>query len=310
MKRIPEELLLNDSYNLQVIISTQGGTFAGELSLTPKKITLLITGDEHENRSCDLLTRHDDNGIDSLTCTYMNATYLLLNLKLIRHGYTFLSHDLYPTRHIAIIFEVEYVIYCQYGNDFPFYRFEIHSPTLHSWIGRTHTQERLLGNYLKGNLLNSDDTSNVEFNTDIDEVGSIGVYYATTCGQLDTLAVGITLQPIFYIQYAQSILPSMVLHLYTEIYSLLSMLIGDELYIDKIHIVSTCPFPNRHASLYYATESIPKPYANSLIMFPLANAVVLNDLCLPELPISIFANIMLLMPPKEHMYRNTSGTDA
>lgn len=288
----PDELLLNENYTFTVTIRTSGGSFAGELELSPKRITLTISGEEHKSseehksRKCDIPIQD----MRVLSCTYLNATFMLVNLQFVsRSG---MNVEFHPEiiNFFTMKFEAEYVIYSPNIpiSDHMFTGIQIYSSTIHEWLGNTTTQEDIINRYYKGTLF-SDDSPLVEFITEVHNQYRIGVCYEASSHHMSpNFSAGINFPPVLFSDFASLKSADEIVEAYNDVYSLFAFLTGDELTIDKVLIPINNPFPRANASLYYQSAKTPDRSRYACILFPLGKNLRYDLQALPELPLSLF----------------------
>lgn len=280
----PEELYLNENYSFAVLVETESGTFAGELSLTPQKITLSITGDQNDQRKCNI----ESKNLDILTCTYLNARFILIGLRFVHYGGLLIQNHPKVISHFSLSFYVKYLIYIP--NDpcvaISYNYIELHSPTLKEWIGNTNKQEFIITRYKAGDPFSNDSLFS-EFTYDINNLGVMRVSYNCSIHyNSPEFFAGISFPPVLSINFAVSKSVAEIVTIYNELYDLFSFITGDELQIDKI-CLGYGSF-NAVATLYYPRKSFPDRNANNWILFPLGNDLRFKDVSLPELPLSVF----------------------
>jgi hypothetical protein len=129
-----EKISLRDSHTFTVNVKDGQQTFAGELSLSPEKITLKVMGEENEERKCGI----GWSDIQTLTCTDLNSTFHLLGLKCNSSLGMALEHFPKSRSYFEIHFEAEYVIYSpSYMTQNPtFNGLKLQFAALPDWLGR------------------------------------------------------------------------------------------------------------------------------------------------------------------------------
>ncbi len=287
MKKNPERLSLNESYDFDVFIDTENGRFHGNLVLTPAKITLTISGEQYGNRMYEITSAY----IDTLICSDMPGsgnTFFLIGLCIVRSGASLLDYGV--STYFTVEYEVEHVIYCRghlYHNTV-FTGIAIHAKAISQWVGNTFKQEEIVHTYYETGGL-PDRSALIEFSSDITDYGAIGIKYnASTNYSLSEFTAGIQFPPSLFLTFQSPKAPQQIISNYYSAYSLLSFLIGDELDIDQITLDYNYPSFSMSSTLYYPTVSIPKRLRHDIIMFPLGLNERYITLDLPALPLRIF----------------------
>ncbi len=284
-----KELVLDESYEFDVIVDPSGVPYSGKLTLSPKEIKLVISGDETKDRVCQVGYRD----VKKLVCKDINKTFVLHDLKISSWRSSTVSH--YPENigHIEIAFDVGYLVFIptDHYNDNSFSRIEIHSKTLHKWIDSTKTQQKIIDNHAKGDPFKD----LVEFICEIKDFGLVGVCYNTNIHySLPDFSSGIVFPPVVFIEFFENTCSGYINEIYERVYFLFSLIVGDELDIEKIIISYEGSAFNLDAMLYYPLLKTPKRKKRSNILFPLSRDLCWDQMTLPDFPLDVFDKYMSL----------------
>lgn len=287
-----KELQLNKSYEFDLVVEDGNNRFAGKLNLTPEKITLKIMGEDNEQRHCSI----GFSDLDKLTCTTLNCTFIINDLKIIRSQSRTLCRHPKFIGYFEYVFDVGYVMFCpsRISNGDRFKWFSIHSETISKWIGNTNIQENIIKSYHKKEPP-KELSKLTEFFVALNGVSSIGVTYNWSIhSSSPDFKSGILFPPSLFMTFNSELGVKEIKHQYDKTYNLFSFLTGGELLIDKIDIgYSDYPFDNT-GSLYYPTQIVKKRSPHNCIFYPLGKDLRFNSLGLPSMPLDIFSQYFTL----------------
>lgn len=281
-----KELLLHETYDFDVVISSGGIGFAGKLNLSPKKINLKIMGERSEERTCPI--NWEDR--DQLICKYLNKTFILNGLTAKSGQSIAVSHYPKTIGYFEMSFDVNSVIYCSSGifDENSFYALDIYSETVSRWIGNTETQHNVI-NAQRTTQNKADELDLTEFTVDVDSLGTIGVHYNVNIYySISEFKSGVIFPPSLFLICAGPKGGSEVKALYDSLYNLLSLLTGDELTVEKVRVRYLSLRLEQWGSLYYPTDIIPKRRNDSCILLPLGKDILFDTLGLPPMPLDVF----------------------
>lgn len=288
-----ENLELNKSYKFDVVVEAGKDSFAGELNLTPEKCTIMIMGEQNEERNCTI--GWDD--IDKLVCNDLNKEFLLYDLKCTSGSSSVIARHPKSIRYFTITFEVGFVIFfpSNISNYNAFRSISIHSKTICDWIGNTEKQQEIIRSYQRKDILFNDLDKLVEFMVDISGFGRLGVSYNLSMYSLTPeFKSGISFPPSLNIVFTKGNNAKEIKHIYDRIYNLFAFLTGDELSISRIDIGYTYSHYSNTGSLYYPSRTVGKEFSHNYIFYPLGKDIKYDSIGLPPMPLEIFNNYFSL----------------
>lgn len=277
---------LSKEYEFPVTVNGKSGNFFAELKLSPKGITIRISGDESPERHYGFAPFK----VDTMECVGFNMNFLLFNLHCVKSGTSAVDGQSYGISHFEALYTAEYVI----ASRLPIAYLELSSihlfsPTLKKWVGYTEKQQEIVNDQISGSRVGLHATFE---NFDPSEflVGGesaiVSVSYNLTAkaSPLD-FEVGVRFPPSFDLFLPDQIHPKDVMPTYQKAYAFLSTLHGHELSMDRIELLSRNPRHDEEAYLYYPKRALTEYEITSHSWFPLSHNLRFRTLDCPELPL-------------------------
>jgi hypothetical protein len=283
-----KELDLNSSYEFDVIVKTEDLNFAGELILKPSKITLSIRGEESDERSCPIGW---ERNLKQIICEDINITFVLHNLRLISGRSRSLFQYPKGIQFFERIFQVDNVIYIPTSiyRDGNFYSINLYSKRLSKWVGYTKLNSNIMREAENGARI----SSLVEFDTPIENFGSLGVKY-NLYGYIEPFKFGTRLSSLFFIDFCSGHNADKIKEIYDKVYNFLAVITGDDFNPQKIEVCYGDHECSTTCYLYYPTKDINYKISSSEILFPLGDHLVNDQLNYPAFPINSFKEFYTL----------------
>lgn len=296
----PEKICLLEAHHFHVTVKDGKQRFAGKLTLSSERVTLMVTGEEYEERRCTLA----GVDIDSLICTNLNAKFLLLGLQCKSDMGSVIEHIPKSISYFEVHFEVENVVYFPKGMpSYPtFLGIELKFGALSNWLGNTHNQEKIIQEYASGARITEKPELFEEFTIQIEKEGDLGVHYSPTrYYSSPTFSAGIDFPPSLYCAFQEQKEPAQTIQFFSELRILFEFLVGGELDIEEVvfHYRSG-PFIQK-ASLFYPNAKHHTSSHHSVVLYPLSRNLRFDTRKLPEFPITSF-NSYFRLPEKERAY--------
>lgn len=285
MRRMPDELRLDETYAVDVSIESNGNNFAGELSLSPNECTLVIRGDLFEGRSPDL----GWEDVDTMTCRGFDGTFYLYGLTLLAWGTRTLQRHPKVVGHFETRYRVSHVIYGRtHERELPpAFHVSVHSPSIAQWVGTTRVQDKIVAKYQSGTLFGNGSTPDIEFLQPISGLGAISIGYApSTQYSSEKFSMALKFAPVLGISFETPKDGAEAIHILSEVIALFSFLIGSHVVIDAINLVCRSS-SYRPLSVYFARPQ-QDVERGDYPFFPLGANLRLDHLGLPELPLGVF----------------------
>ncbi|WP_244861886.1 HEPN domain-containing protein [Pseudomonas sp. Ost2] len=281
-----KKINLNKDYEFRVSVEGSVGSFSAVLKLSQNAISIRISGDQVGLR----MWGDAKWELESLECAGNGWNYLLFDLHCAKSG----SYIVGEMPGNAIHFEIEYtakyaVISRQAVLDMDFRSIHLYSPSLAKWVGYTEKQQEIIEDQVSGSRVglvsNFDNFDTTEFCIDDEDGGQIALNYNIKANASPfEFEVGIRFPLSFCVFKNCQINPVDTLALYQKCYSLLSLLHGQELVMDRIELWED-DAKNGEAFIYYPK---PAPTSNdytSYSWYPLGHKLRFNDLGLSPFPL-------------------------
>jgi hypothetical protein len=281
-----ENINLDKDYEFRVSVKGSVGSFSAVLKLFQNEISIRISGDQVGLRMWGG-TKWE---LESLECEGIGWYCVLFDLHCIKSG-SFAIGDMLGT---AMHFEVEYtakyaVISRQKVVNMDFRSIHLYSPSLAKWVGYTEKQQEIIEDQVSGSRVglvsNFDYFDTTEFCMVDEDGGQIALNYNIKASASPfEFEVGIRFPLSFSVFKNGQIQPKDSLALYQKCYSLLSLLHGQELVMDRIELWEG-DVRNGEAFIYYPK---PEPSSNdymSYSWYPLGHQLRFNDLGLSAFPL-------------------------
>lgn len=275
-------LTLDENYEFELNIELDGHRFAGILSLNQKKISIKILGENSDDRKCNL----NIDRLKTLKGSNNTTTFFMYNLKHTSSKFKIVEWSPKCIQFFEYNFEIEYIITSPHdgiAND-SFTTFQIFSETLQSWVGNTTTQKNILFSN------NRDDLNLFEY---VDEVKTgkkgfeFSIYYNLKLfHSIYDNQSGKEFPASFNFSYNEPIDGHVLKTEYNNVYNLFAVLTGDELEINKVHVIYNNPQYHFIGSLYYPIKKNTK--RNNSILFPFGKDLQHDTRNLPSTPLVVF----------------------
>lgn len=294
MNTASKELLLEESYDLDVVVDDGKSYFAGKLNLSPREVTLHIMGEQYEGRDCAI----ERDTIECLYCRDLNSTFILTGLSSTRSSWRSLCHHPSSIAFFEMHFTVECVILIphHFRKDKSIFALTVHSKTINNWIGDTQTQEGIVRAYHEAREdLFEGKINLIEFEQEIDSLGKIGVQYGLHSDNSSRdFTSGFTFPPQLFLVFKELKSPSEIKPIYDKLYNLFALITGDELAIERIDVHHSSNLINGTGRLYYPTQTVPPRNPDSCILYPLGTNLRFDLTGTPPLPVHVFSNYFSL----------------
>lgn len=284
-----EKLELEKAYKFDVLAQDRKNNFAAKLALSPTIITLTIMGEKHGDRNLSFEQRN----LDQFICKSGNKTFVLINLRCLSRSRIMIPDQNKDIDFFEYIFMVDHVIFSPTNlhKNNSILSISIHSSVLEKWIGNTKTQEEIIRSYHKKEfeVLNL-----TEFVQKLENLGRICVEYNLSIHDSPSnFSSGITFPPTLSLRLDNSIHFSQLNRRYSEIYSLMAFLIGNDFSVELVEISFES---GKKGTLYYPSEKIRPTHDPSYALFPLGKNLRFEFEFegLPPLPLSTFNSYMSL----------------
>ncbi|MDY7063873.1 hypothetical protein PsexTeo8_02720 [Pseudomonas extremaustralis] len=280
-----ERIDLDKEYDFRVSVEGLSGSFSAELKLSPKAITIRISGDQLGVRSWGE-TKWE---LEYLECSGIRWSFILFDLHCIRSGTYFVGEDSFGVAHFEAEYTAGYAIASRAEiKRLEFSSIHIYSSSLAKWVGYTEKQQEIIDNQIGGSRVGLvsgfDDFDTTEFLINYAGEGQIGVNYNINGSASPfNFEVGVRFPPSFCLFSKNNIRPEDSMHLYQKTYSLLSMLYGSELSVERIELWGDSSI-NREANLYYPRSELSSNALTSYCWYPLSQNLRFNDLGIPPFP--------------------------
>lgn len=296
----PEKICLLEAYHFDVTVKDGKQRFAGKLSLSSEKVTLVVIGEEYEDRRCAL----GWSDIDSLICTNLNSKFLLLGLQCTSGMGSVIEHFPKSISYFEVHFEVGNVVYFPKGmlSHPTFFGIELKFRALPIWLGKTLNQEKIIQEYASGTRITDKPELFEEFTIQVGEEGCLGVHYSLTrYYSSPTFSAGIDFPPSLCCAFQEQKETAQTIQFFKELRTLFEFLIGGELDIEEVVLhYRNGPF-SQNASLFYPNAKRQTRSHHSIVLYPLSRNLRFDTRELPEFPITSFDSYFQL-PGTERTY--------
>lgn len=274
------ELNLRESYELEVVIDTDGLEFLAELHLSPEKIILEVYGETTKNREHIFCKKEYDKFI----CHTISNSYILVGARR-NLGRVKVIKDI---SFFKKVFEIEYVICCPSSRDLKeeFFELSIYSSSIADWVGKTEKQSEILDIYEECGTININTS---EFSKEIEGVGRVEVNYDVNIFT-EHFNAGISFLPSLSFVFDEFQSSKEIMAFYHKIYMLFSFLIGGDLDIDRVNVKCDS---NNIGTLYFPVNK-GRQRISSVVLFPLSRKLKFHTNNLPELDLCIISKYFLL----------------
>ena len=293
------ELNLEESYDFPVVIASGADRFAGELSLTPRKLSLRVMGERTDERRYQL-----PMSSDLLACEASNGYFILVGVEFRSGGWRMIEHYPKPRSFFEDHFEVEHALYLTTNaggrpDEIRFFGLELQANAIAEWVGNTKKQEQILAEYERGGPLFGDPSLLYEFVAVLGSEDRLGVVYnLSTFYSSPEFKAGVTFPPSLNAFFASSKTPAQALSFFYELYALFAFLIGDELDLKKILLSYTgVAGLQRKASVYCPRERTPGRRRDPYVLFPLSRNLRFDTQRLLPVPLELFNAYFALDAP-------------
>lgn len=283
-----DTLYLYDKYTINAKVEYAENYYvSGILKIDTKKITLEIFSDRTDtsNYNCE-------QNIKKLKCTnYLNATFILYNLKLIYSNNAGLNDGISS---FFYKYEVEELLYCKhpFSNSTNYYQLSFESEDISKWIGNTILQQEIVEHY-HHHSTSTIDTK--EFLIDLGKMYLVLHYPIKRYDNLPEQKAGINFTPVINIVMQQKTSFEELKGYFKELLNLLYLLIGYDIDISKVIFHSE----NNDDISYYYIKKLDRN-SNSSVFINLG-----HNLRFPhvnELPLDIFKNYFSLSKYQKRLF--------
>lgn len=269
-----EKIQLTESYESLVSVHSGDNRFSGRLILSPEKITLVVSGDLHDDRNYELNRFH----LDSLECYAHNSLkYLLLGLDSFYNE----AQCLGGVRHFEVNYDVSHAFVLPHSFDAEdIVEVNVFSPTIEEWVGATKAQYRFLSSYGQPEI--EKPLESVVF-APVEGVGTLEICYETHSyhsPQSRSAGIACTLYTNFTTSFPWS--SEDVLSYLDNLRSFFGVLHGDEPTITAVQICENADSA-LPGYLYYPTAEIRPHLPDLAAVFPLSKDPAFPQ-GLPEFP--------------------------
>jgi hypothetical protein len=229
MKKITE-LKLGSSYETQVTIPTSGGTFFGSLKITPKKITLVVSGDEFEDRKWP----YSEPENKELECHSTREHFKLIGLTMNNWSGMLLATHPKLISSIQITYSIECVAmsHKHQANRSNYHSITIHSDTIKKWIGQTEKQREIAASQITPPNYNG---SISEFKVGLKNQDTIGISYSIEKSySLPNFHAGMKFPPYIHYYSCEPLSLEDAINKIKKIYSFFSFITNKGMNINQI----------------------------------------------------------------------------
>lgn len=281
-----KKINLDKDYEFRVSVEGAVGSFSAVLKLSQDEISIRISGDQVGLR----MWGDTKWELELLECMGVGWNCILFDLHCMRSGSFAVGGMLGNAMHFEMEYIAKYaVISRQAVRDMDFRSIHLYSPSLAKWVGYTEKQQEIVDDQVSGSrvgiISNFDKFDTTEFCVEDEDGGEIALNYNIKASASPfEFEVGIRFPVSFGVFKKSQIEPKATLALYQKCYSLLSLLHGKELVMDRIELWEEDP-RNGEAFIYYPK---PAPSSNdymSYSWYPLGHKLRFNDLQLPPFPL-------------------------
>lgn len=284
----PDEIGLQESHVFEVTVRDGEQRFAGQLSLSPERVSLRVTGEEDEDRRCCIQWFE----LQILRCDGFSSSFILFGLRCILEVGRSIQHFPKSRSYFEVHLEADYVFYFPktrssqpvfYGLDFRFSK-------LRSWLGNTVNQEKIVQEYRSGAQIFDKPELFEEFLVPAGEGGTLGIgYSASIYHSSPEFKAGIKFPPTLFFAFGQPKDATAAINAFIELRTFVEFLAGGELDAERVMFRHNgFGSFNGKASLYYPTGTQRSHNSHSLILFPLGRNLRWEFQELPEFPLECF----------------------
>lgn len=235
MLKETKELLLSETYNFDVLVCSQDQSFAADLLISPKSISLRIMGETDAVRKFGL----DAWKIAELSCKGFRDSFLLMGLSLIEGGWRVVGPN--GRKFFENTYEVQELFHLHSGNGISagtqVSRVALHSPSIARWLGHTKLQNELLGSYQDGTLRAQSEISNIELICNADENSNVVISYDVRSGySLDDFVSQMSFNPLACQEFASTKILSTIPQKIEDLLGFFSFVCGGKIALDRVAV--------------------------------------------------------------------------
>ena len=279
-----DHLNLHESYEFDVIVHDERNNFAGKLSLSLKKCTILISGEQTLER------KYSSGWADreELICRDLNKTFILKNLSIHYVRQRAIQAEPCQIGFFEVEFTIGFVLFLPLdrASHVSISSISIHSSLIGSWIGSTIKQESIVTTYSQGGLARNHDEILTEFFTKAGNNSIMVAHYKFSWQRSPhEFKSGIFFPPCLTTNYHTPIPSSQARIELEKIYNLFSLLVGGDFAPEKIEIYCTAPGLQKAGSFYMPVAHLAKKDSRRAILFPLGKDLRFDQLGLPSFPL-------------------------
>lgn len=281
-------LKLSKDYTFSVSVRDEGKVFAGKLTLSSEKCTLIVMGERYLSDNFYQTTR--------IECSAFDKTFLLFEISLNYRSNQNLSAS--DADDNVWFFESEFEVGFVICNEALFnvidnaLGFIIDSDMIKKWVGFTNLQQEIVEKYSARtpSLLGTD---TLEFEQELQGYGLLSMFYnfQTHC-DMNAFTSGFKFPPQLFIKF-NSFVAMEKLHIeYKKLYEFMTVFIGSDFKVETVKVSVDSDISLTNTSVYFPTAN--QKYERDYPVFPLCRNLRFQDLPIPELPIDCFNNYYLL----------------
>ncbi|UZD95758.1 hypothetical protein LOY64_01735 [Pseudomonas corrugata] len=281
-----DKINLDKDYEFRVAVKGLVGSFSAVLKLSQSLISIRISGDQVGLREWG----NTEWELESLECVGLGWSYLLFDLHCTRSGSFAVGEMLGNVTHFEVEYTAKYaVVSRQTVREMDFRSIHLYSPSLARWVGYTEKQQEIVEDQVSGSRVglvsNFDNFDTTEFCIDNEDGDQVALNYNIrgNASPFD-FEVGVRFPLSFCVFRESQIKPKDTLALYQKCYSLLSLLHGQELVMDRIEL-SEDGARNGEAFIYYPKPAPSFDDYTSYSWYPLGHKLRFNDLGLSPFPL-------------------------